>query len=139
MTTFEQTIQPERSPETPARSLSPWFTMFITPRQTMRQILDDDPTRLVVLLAMLGGVFTVLDRASIDSMGERMPVSVIFAMAIPVGVVAGCIMLYLGGAVIQVTGSWLGGRATAVEVRAALAWGRMPIYWAGLLGRLSGS
>ncbi len=133
MTTFEQTIQPEPSLETPARSLTPWLAMFVRPRQTMRQILDDDPTRLVALLAMLGGVLTVLDSASIDSMGERIPVPTIFAMAIPVGVLTGFIMLYLGGAVIQLTGSWLGGRATAVEVRAALAWGRVPIYWAGLL------
>ena len=109
------------------------FGLLGGPRQTMRQILDADPTRLVVPLAMLAGVLTVLDRASIQSMGDRMPVSSIFAMAIPVGVIVGLIMLYIGGAVIQLTGSWFGGRATAAEVRAALAWGRMPFYWAGLL------
>ncbi len=135
MTTFEQTIQqvPAETPDTPARPLNPWFMMFVRPRQTMRQILDGDSTRFVVLLAMLGGVLTVLDRASIDGMGDRIPVSTIFAMAIPIGVLVGLIMLYLGGAVIQWTGSWFGGRGTAAEVRAALAWGRMPFYWAGLL------
>ncbi len=132
MTTFEQTIQ-QVPPAAPARPLNPWFMMFVRPRQTMRQILDGDSTRFVVALAMLGGVLTVLDRASIDSMGDRIPVSTIFAMAIPVGVLVGLIMLYLGGAVIQWTGSWFGGRGTAAEVRAALAWGRMPFYWAGLL------
>ena len=132
MTTFEQTIQ-QVPPEAPARPLIPWLTMFVRPRETMRQILDGDPNRFVVGLAMLGGVLTVLDRASIDGMGDRIPVSTIFAMAIPIGVLVGLIMLYLGGAVIQWTGSWFGGRGTAAEVRAALAWGRMPFYWAGLL------
>jgi hypothetical protein len=132
MTTFEQMIR-QVPPDVPARPLCPWLTMFIRPRQTMRQILDGDPTRFVVLLAMFGGVLMVLDRASIDAMGDRMPVTSIFAMAIPVGVIVGLIMLYLGGAVIRWTGSWFGGRATAAEVRAALAWGRMPFYWAGLL------
>ncbi len=132
MTTFEQTIQ-QVPPEAPVRPLIPWLTMLVRPRQTMRQILDGDPTRFVVVLAMLAGVLTVLDRASIGGMGDRIPVSTIFAMAIPVGVLAGLIMLYLGGAVIQWTGSWFGGRGTAAEVRAALAWGRMPFYWAGLL------
>ncbi len=135
MTTFEQTIQqvPPDPSAAPARPLYPWLTMFVRPRQTMRQILDADPTRFVVPLAMLAGVLTVLDRASIDSMGDRMPVSSIFAIAFPVGVIVGLVMLYLGGAVIQWTGSWFGGRATAGEVRAALAWGRMPFYAAGLL------
>jgi len=132
MTTFEQTIQ-QVPPAAPARPLNPWFMMFVRPRQTMRQILDCDPTRLVVVLAMLGGVLTVLDRASIQSMGDRMSVSSILAMAIPVGVIVGLIMLYLGGAIIQWTGSWFGGRASAAEVRTALAWGRMPFYAAGLL------
>ncbi len=135
MTTFEQTIQqvPPDNPDTPARPPNPWLMMFVRPRQTMRQILDGDSTRFVVALAMLGGVLTVLDRASFNGMGDRIAVSTIFAMAIPVGVLAGLIMLYLGGAVIQWTGSWFGGRGTVAEVRAALAWGRMPFYWAGLL------
>jgi len=135
MTTFEQTIQ-QVSPDAPdatARPVYPWLTMFVRPRQTMRQILDRDSTRFVVPLAMLGGVLAVLNRASIESMGDRMPVSSIFAIAFPVGVIVGLIMLYLGGAVIQWTGSWFGGRATAGEMRAALAWGRMPFYAAGLL------
>ena len=132
MTTFEQTIQ-QVPPDAGARPLNPWLTMFVRPRQTMRQILDGDSTRFVVGLAMLGGVLTVLDHASMNSMGDRIPVSTIFAMAIPIGVLVGLIMLYLGGAVIQWTGSWFGGRGTAAEVRAALAWGRMPFYWAGLL------
>ncbi len=76
MTTFEQTIQqvPPNNPDTPTRPLNPWLSMFVRPRQTMRQILDGDSTRFVVGLAMLGGVLTVLDRASIDSMGDRIPV-----------------------------------------------------------------
>ena len=138
MTTFEQMLQQVPSdapdaPDAPARPAYPWLTMFVRPRQTMRQILDGDSTRFVVGLAMLGGVLTVLERASINGMGDRMPVPSIFAIAFPVGVLVGLIMLYLGGAVIQWTGSWFGGRATAAEVRAALAWGRMPFYFAGLL------
>lgn len=132
MTTFEQTIQ-QLPEQTPARPLNPWFMMFVRPRATMRQVLDDDPTRLVIPLAMLGGWLNVLDQASIKGLGDTIPVSTIFALSIPIGVIGGLIALYLCAAVIQWTGHWLGGRATVVEVRAALTWGRMPVYWAGLL------
>jgi len=130
MTTFEQTMQPV---PVQARSLNPWFTMWLHPRATTRQILDTDPARLVIVLAMFGGVLNALDRASLKSLGDDLPVPMIFALAIPVGMIGGLIALYLGGALIRWTGSRLGGQASAVQVRAALAWGHVPVYWAGLL------
>ncbi len=132
MTTFEQTIQ-QVPPDAPARPLNPWLSMFVRPRQTMRQILDGESTRFVVGLAMLGGVLIMLDNASKNGLGESMPVATILGMAVLIGVPVGLTMLYLGGAVIGWTGSWFGGRGTAAEVRAALVWGRVPLYWAGLL------
>ena len=130
MTTFEQTMQPV---PVPTRSLNPWFTMWLHPRATTREILDTDPTRLVIVLAMLGGVLSALDRASIKSLGDDMSMPMVFAVAITAGIIAGVIALYLGGALVRWTGSWLGGQGTAEEVRAALAWGHVPVYWAGLL------
>ena len=107
--------------------------MVIRPRATIREILDTDPTRLVIVLAMLGGALNALDRAAIKSLGDDLSVPMIFAPAIPVGMIAGVIAVYLGGTLIRWTGSWLGGQASSVQVRAALAWGHMPAYWAGLL------
>ena len=130
MTTFEQAMQPA---PVQTRPLNPWLTMWLHPRATMRQILDTDPTRLVIALAMVGGALNALDRASIKGLGDELSVPMIFAIAIPVGMIAGVIALYLGGALIRWTGSWLGGQASTGQVRAALAWGRMPFYWAGLL------
>lgn len=130
MTTFEQTMQlvPVQT-----RSLNPWFTMWLHPRATTREILDTDPARLVISLAMFGGVLNALDHASVASLGEELSVPMIFALAIPVGMVAGVIALYLGAALIRWTGSWLGGQASAGEVRAALAWGHLPVYFAAVL------
>ncbi|MCH7797740.1 MAG: YIP1 family protein [Planctomycetes bacterium] len=130
MTTFEQTMQPV---PVQTRSLNPWFTMWLHPRATTREILDTDPARLVIALAMFGGVLNALDHASVASLGEELSVPMIFALAIPVGMVAGVIALYLGAALIRWTGSWLGGQASAGEVRAALAWGHLPVYFAAVL------
>ncbi len=130
MTTFEQTMQPV---PVQTRSMNPWFTMWLHPRATTREILDTDPARLVIALAMFGGVLNALDQASIKSLGDELSVPMIFALAIPVGMVAGVIALYLGAALIRWTGSWLGGQASAGEVRAALAWGHLPVYFAAVL------
>ena len=130
MTTFEQTMQPV---PVQTRSLNPWFTMWLHPRATTREILDTDPARLVIALAMFGGVLNALDHASVASLGDELSVPMIFALAIPVGMVAGVIALYLGAALIRWTGSWLGGQASAGEVRAALAWGHLPVYFAAVL------
>lgn len=40
------------------------------------------------------------------------------------------ILLYLGGGLLRWTGSWLGGRGSSVEVRAALAWSSLPMICA---------
>ena len=130
MTTFEQTMQPV---PVQTRSLNPWFTMWLHPRATTREILDTDPARLVIALAMFGGVLNALAHASVASLGDELSVPMIFALAIPVGMVAGVIALYLGAALIRWTGSWLGGQASAGEVRAALAWGHLPVYFAAVL------
>lgn len=130
MTTFEQMMQPA---PVQTRSMNPWFTMWLRPRETTREILDTDPARLVIALAMFGGVLNALAHASVASLGDELSVPMIFALAIPVGMVAGVIALYLGAALIRWTGSWLGGQASAGEVRAALAWGHLPVYFAAVL------
>ena len=66
MTTFEQTMQPV---PVQTRSLNPWFTMWLHPRATTREILDTDPSRLVIALAMFGGVLNSLDHASVARLG----------------------------------------------------------------------
>jgi len=43
------------------------------------------------------------------------------------GPLSGILSLYLMGALMQWTGSWLGGEATAEEVRAAYAWSAVPM------------
>lgn len=49
--------------EIQAKPLNPWFSTWVKPRETMRWIVDTDPTRQVVLLAVLGGIAQFLDRA----------------------------------------------------------------------------
>ncbi len=119
--------------EVQAKPLNPWLSIWVKPRETMRWIVDTDPTRQVVLLAVLGGIAQFLDRAAGRSLGDTLSVSVILIIALFVGSIGGLISLHIGGALLRWTGSWFGGQATSEEVRAAIAWSSVPTIWALLL------
>lgn len=111
---------------------SPWLTIWTRPRATMREILDTDPERMVVALAMLGGFSQSLDKASLRNVGEFFSVPVIILIAAIAGSIGGLIWLYAVGGLVRWTGRWIGGHAPAAHVRAAIAWPSVPLVW-GLL------
>jgi len=118
---------------TPALAFNPWFTLWTKPRASMRAILDADPKRMVVLLAALGGIGGALDMASLWNLGERFSVPAIILTSLGAGSAIGIVMLYVSGALLSWTGTWLNGRATPVDARSAVAWSTVPQIWALLL------
>lgn len=108
---------------------NPWIALWIKPRATIRKILDTDPKRMVLWLAMAGGFASGLDQASIRNLGDQFPLAAILAYSALGGLVGGPLTLYLGGALVKWTGRWIGGQATAPEVRAALGWANIPHIW----------
>ena len=117
-----------------SQGFNPWFSIWLQPRATMQQILDTDPARWVLLLAIIAGFFQALDRAVIQDLGDRVDSwqSVVLACAI-ISPIWGVLGLFLGGYLLRTTGGWLGGSASVREVRAAIAWGGIPMIWLGLL------
>ncbi len=113
--------------------LNPWVSMWTKPRATIQQIVDTNPQRLVLLLAAAAGFGQALDRASINSIGDRVDWPVIFIVAAVGGPIAGLIGLYIGGALIHWTGTWIGGKTSAENIRAAIAWSSVPMLWALVL------
>ncbi len=112
---------------------NPWITIWIKPRATIRQILDTDPKRMVLWLAIAGSFAAGLERASIQNLGDKLPIPAILILSALGGLVGGPLTLYLGGALLKWTGRWIGGQATAPEVRAALGWANVPLIWGLLL------
>lgn len=113
--------------------MNPWVSIWTKPRATIQQIVDTNPEHLVLLLAAIGGFSSVLDRASTRSLGDKLDWHVIFLIAAIVGPIAGIIALYIGGALIRWTGSWIGGKASSRSIRAAMAWSTVPEIWALVL------
>lgn len=111
------------------RTINPLVGMITQPRATVRDILDTDPGYQVHTLAIVGGVAAQVMSYLIAPFGFG---GSLVAQA-AIGAVSGLVGLYVGGAVYGWVGRLLGGRGTAREVRAALAWSQVPILWATLL------
>jgi len=113
---------------------NPWFSIWTQPRATIREILDTDPRRHVLWLAMLGGFLSALGQASIKNWGDRLPLATILLLcAVGGGIIGGPLGLYLGGFLSRWTGRWIGGQATSEQLRAAIAWSYVPVIWVGIL------
>jgi len=116
-----------------AHDLIPWFSMWTRPRQTIRQIVAQDPGQHVLLLAALAGVSQALARASNQHMGDNASLVVVLVLCLVIGPIGGVFNLYFNGFLLRLTGGWLGGKAEGEEIRAALAWGGVPGIWSLLL------
>ena len=113
--------------------LNPWFSMWLHPRRTIRQIVETNPDRLVLLLAAVGGIAEALTNASGDSKSDGMSLASILLMSLIVGPLMGILGLWLGGILLRWTGRWLGGQADTRRIRTALAWTNVPLVWSVLL------
>jgi len=116
-----------------SKKLNPWISMWTKPRATMQQIVETNPRQMVLLLMAIVGISEILNKAVMKSMGDIYSLSSIFLAAFLLGPIIGLIGLYWGGALLTMTGRWLGGQASPVNVRSAIAWSSIPSIWILLL------
>jgi hypothetical protein len=109
--------------------LNPWFAMWLHPRRTIRQIVDSNPERLVILLAAISSIAGTLQRSSSKSIGDHMSLQATLFIAMIIAPFIGILALFLGGILLGWTGRWIGGTADSRNIRAALAWSSVPQIW----------
>jgi hypothetical protein len=109
-----------------SQTFNPWLTIWTQPRATIRQIVKHNPDYQVIVLGALLGMAQALDRAAARNAGDSLGLPMILLLCLIGGPIGGLVFLYLGGALLQWIGRWLGGLATMAEVRAALAWSSVP-------------
>jgi len=111
-----------------AQGLGPFLRIFFQPRATIRAIVDVDPRRHVVPIALVAGGLSAIPGALIAGASGPLQQAGPFvaAFATVFGAVFGVIGLYIGGWLLTFTGWQLGGTATPRLVRAAVAWSNVP-------------
>lgn len=110
--------------------LRPFKTIWMRPRATIRAIVATDPKLHVVPLVCLSGIAESLDRASLRSLGDQMPVVAIICIACVLGPLGGLVSLWIGSHLIRFTGTWIGGGAVREHIRTAIAWSSVPAVFA---------
>ena len=110
--------------------MNPWLSMWTRPRATIRQIVNDDPKRLTLLVAALIGIAGVEACDAMMVVREARPLARIPVMpAVLAGAVQGVMGLYVGALLIQWTGKLIRSTADRTHIRAALAWSGVPTAW----------
>ena len=111
-------------------SITPFFTIWTEPRATIRRIVDTDPTRNVIALAATGPAISALASQWSKALNNNANLSVLWPLWVVASVVfqaaLGVLFLFIFSAIFKWSGSLLGGVASRVEVRAALAWSQVP-------------
>ena len=113
--------------------MNPWFSMWVHPRRTIRQIVATNPDRLVLTLAAISGIVQGLTNASNKSQGEHASLAMLLLVNLILGPVMGIIGLWVGAALLRWTGGWIGGQADSRRIRTAVAWSNVPMIWSLLL------
>lgn len=111
------------------------LTVVYQPRTTMRRVLNAGRDRWTIPLVILATVCSQFGDTDIRGIQQRLPgltlPSALSLVVLVLVVNAACwiLFLYLFGWLTTLVGRRLEGRADAVDVRAALAWGAVPVIW----------
>lgn len=121
--------------------INPWISIWCSPKKTLRALLEKDPKRVILWLAIVSGVisaFSWLGYLWLYKPSHPEYQTALFIIGtVVVGVIAGLIHLYFGGWLYRLTGSWLGGKGTFTEVKCAIGWSFYPFIIAGIFGLIS--
>ena len=121
-----------------APAASPWLTTWFKPRQSITHVINADPRHHVWLLAALGLIFGIILQLLVNGWTTVLLDWRAIAGIVIGGAILGVIGLYYSGFFFRWAGTLFGGHASAVAVRAALAWGQLPTVLGGTIGLVIG-
>lgn len=109
-----------------AGKLSPWFTIWVRPRDTIRAIVQTNPKAQFLVLSAVYGFPMLLQIAQNLSLGQTMSTGGIILIALILATFLGAAVISAISGLLCWTGSWIGGKASYTQVRAAVAWSNVP-------------
>lgn len=102
--------------------VNPWLAMWIKPRATIRSIISYDARHRFLTLCALYGLPLVFQIAQNMALGYSYSLVGIILGTIFLALFAGMVGITIATAVIYVTGKWIGGKGSFIQVRSAIAW-----------------
>ncbi|HEY5234626.1 MAG TPA: Yip1 family protein [Rhabdochlamydiaceae bacterium] len=114
---------------------SPWRSIWIEPRKTIRSIVRTDAKLYFWLLSWIYAFPILLHMAQNFSLGEVYSMVLIVALAVVAAPFVGWVFLSLFAVMLLWTGRWIGGQSNYMGLRAAVSWSNVPntiniVLWA---------
>ncbi|MBD7983268.1 YIP1 family protein [Sporosarcina sp. Sa2YVA2] len=103
----------------PVEPLNMWKSIWLHPRKTVRYAVQHKTWRFVIIIALISGIFTALDQASSNDLGDSMGMGTIALIALLAGPILGVISLYIGSGVLHLLSKMFGGRGTFAHTKMA--------------------
>jgi signal peptidase I len=134
MTTAAESMPPGAVPPGSNRPRSPWLSIWLRPGDTVAQVISAGSWPGVLFLGG-AGVAALLAKVAIQHNWLAAPVAWPFLAALMLGgFVFGVAGLFFSAFLFKLTGLLFGGHAPQAHLRAALAWGAVPMTAAIALG-----
>lgn len=109
--------------ESPA---NPWMTFWTAPRVTLQAVLATNPAKYLWILILFGGISRILGRIPSIPFEEPLTNDMVRALAFLGGPLLGLIIVFVIGRLLHIILRKLGGTATWIESRTAVAWALAP-------------
>ncbi|SMO72922.1 Yip1 family protein [Melghirimyces algeriensis] len=113
-------------------STNPWLSIWIQPKETIRELLHKQ-SKLPIILALLFGIIMILDHMSNRDWGDSVPLFFIFFSTFILGPIIGFVGWFVASGVFFGLARLFGGTATFLETRLAVAWATIPYVLKGTL------
>lgn len=107
--------------------LNPWLSIWFKPRETISRITAAKPLKIILLLGILTGIelcFSFFSRK--ENIGQFSLTQTLLIILLA-GPVAGVACIFITSTLIKITGGWLGGNGSIMNIGAAVACGNIPI------------
>ncbi|HEY2809809.1 MAG TPA: Yip1 family protein [Rhabdochlamydiaceae bacterium] len=118
---------------------NPWLSIWVRPRETIRTIIETNPTYGFFLLCVLYGFPMTMSFAQNMSFGAAFPAWSIFLAGLIISPFLGYVGICVSTWLLKVAGKWIGGEGSFTTIRSAVAWSNVPnavtlITWFVLFG-----
>lgn len=120
---------------------APLLKIWVHPRKTIRPFLDHHPQKWIIWFALIQGLLSGI--GWIGFLWTRYPDRPIYShpgfvgAALVSGALFSIIYLYLGGWLLKITGGWIGGLGTFIEVKCAVGWSYYPYIISSIINIIS--
>lgn len=106
--------------------VNPWLSMWVRPRETIRQIVAANPRYRFILLCFVYGLPVTMKLAQAMLLGERAGVIPVLIVSIVLATFIGWVILSLTSLFVMWTGKIIKGKAGYLPLRAAVSWSNVP-------------